>query len=336
MSDEIVKEARHYRSVDGRHICGLCPHGCRIAPGSRGICGTRLGEGRKLLADNYAKVAAMNIDPMEKKPLYHFHPGELVLSVGGYGCNMSCLHCQNHGLSTVKDGGDHHRTVSPQELVGLCRTEGVRNLAFTYNEPSIWHEYMMDVHELAEGLDLIYVSNGYISPEPREEVLERVAAMNIDVKGFSEEFYRGITKSHLAPVLETAEACLAAGVHLEITYLLIPGLNDDEVQLRGFCEWVADMLDVKVPVHFSAYHRDHLLRQVRDTSAADLLRARSMAADAGLIYTYLGNLPVKEGRDTLCPHCGAAVVVRSGYKTEVRGLDAGNCASCGEGVNMRV
>ncbi len=288
------------------------------------------------MADNYGKVVAMNIDPMEKKPLYHFRPGELVMSVGGYGCNMDCLHCQNHSLSTIRDGGGRHRTIPPQELVGICRSEGVRNLAFTYNEPTIWHEYVMDVHSLADGLDLIYVSNGYISPEPRKEVLDRIAAINIDVKGFSEEFYRKVTNAHLAPVLETAEACLAAGVHLELTYLLIPGLNDDDTQLQDFCVWVADVLDAHVPVHFSAFHRDHRMRDGRDTSAEDLLHAKKTAGEAGLKFVYLGNLPIKEGRDTVCPSCGATVVTRTGYQTETDGLDGGNCAACGEQVNMRV
>ncbi len=336
MSGIIFKRARHYRTVDGRHICGLCPHGCRIAPGSRGICGTRLGAEKVLLADNYAKVVAMNIDPMEKKPLYHFRPGELVMSVGGYGCNMDCLHCQNHSLSTVRDGDGRHRTVPPHELVAICRSEGVRNLAFTYNEPTIWHEYMMDIHMVAEGLDLIYVSNGYISPEPRKEVLERIAAMNLDVKGFSEEFYHKVTGSQLAPVLETAEDCLSAGVHLELTYLLIPDLNDDETQLNGFCQWVSDVLGADVPVHFSAYHRDHRLCEGRDTSAADLLRAKKMAAEAGLRYVYLGNLPISEGQDTVCQSCGAVVVTRTGYKTDSKGLDGDSCAACGDSVNMRV
>lgn len=336
MSIVIVKKARHYRTVDGRHVCGLCPHGCRIASGSRGICGTRVGGDKVLMADNYAKVAAINVDPMEKKPLYHFHPGEMVLSVGGYGCNMSCLHCQNHGLSMVREGNGRYRTIRPQELVDICRSEGVRNLALTYNEPTIWHEYVMDVSKVAEGLDLIYVSNGYISPAPRSEVLERISAMNLDVKGFSDDFYRKVAGAHLEPVLETAEECLSYGVHLELTYLLIPGLNDDDAQLSGFCEWVSESLNADVPVHFSAYHRDHLLQDVRDTKPADLLRAKAMASEAGLRYVYLGNLPVKEGRDTECPYCHSVAVTRDGYMTKADGLDAERCANCGKGLNMRV
>ncbi len=329
------KEACHYRTEHGRHICGLCPHGCRISAGSRGICGSRLGDEHILLADNYGKVATVNIDPLEKKPLYHFRPGEEVLSVGGWGCNMGCLHCQNNSLSMARGGGPSGRRVEAEELVAICHREGLRNLAFTYNEPTIWHEYVMDVAELADGIDLIYVTNGYINPSPRSEVLERITAMNLDVKGFSESFYREVAKADLGPVLDTAEDALESGVHLEITYLLIPGRNDDHDQLQAFCRWLSS-LSPDVPVHFSAFHRDHLMQDVRDTNAEDLLRAFSLAKDSGLRFVYLGNLPVSQGRDTVCPRCGDVAVSRKGYRTDTSGMRRGACASCATALNMRL
>ncbi len=288
-----------------------------------------------LIADNYAKVAAMHIDPMEKKPLYHFRPGEEVMSIGSWGCNMGCLHCQNHSLSMVRDGGGPGKEITPVDLVGICRREGVRNLAFTYNEPTIWHEYAMDIAELDEGIALIYVSNGFICPEALDEVCSNISAMNLDVKAFSDDFYRKVAKARLAPVLETAETVASSDVHLELTYLLIPDLNDDEEELQRFCSWVAESLSADVPVHFSAYHRDHRLTDRRDTSAADLLRARGIAHEAGLKHVYLGNLPIPEGRDTICPLCGEVAISRKGYRTVTNGMLHGRCNVCGEALNVR-
>ncbi len=288
-----------------------------------------------LVADNYAKVATMHIDPLEKKPLFHFRPGEEVMSLGGWGCNLGCQNCQNHSLSMVRDGGGPSRDIAAVDLMGICRREGVRNLAFTYNEPTIWHEYVMDIADMTEGLALIYVSNGFICPGPLDEVCDSIDAMNLDVKAFSDDFYRKVTKARLDPVLDTAETVAASDVHLELTYLLIPELNDDEDEMRDFCSWVAESLSDDVPVHFSAYHRDHRLTDHRDTSAADLLRARDHAYEAGLKHVYLGNLPTNEGKDTFCPRCGEVAISRKGYRTVTNGVLHGLCTVCGTDLNVR-
>jgi len=327
-------EARYYSIKDGAYRCSLCPNRCRIAPGKRGICGSRLGTDKGLIADNYGQIAALHIDPMEKKPLYHFHPGEEVISVGGWGCNLGCLHCQNYSLSDVRDGRKSSY-ISPEELVTICRRENIRNLAFTYNEPTIMHEYAMDVADLADGLDLIYVTNGYICPEPLEEVCEHISAMNLDVKAFTDDFYRKIAKGRLEPVLQTGETVYEKGVHLEITYLLIPTMNDDEKELKAFCEWLIGLSE-DIPVHFTAYHRDHLMHGPPDTRPEDLLKAFDIAHEIGLRYVYLGNLPLSTGRDTVCPYCGSVAISRIGFRVSAHGLRDGRCASCGRKLNMRV
>lgn len=329
-----VVDSRYYEAVDGGYRCLLCPNFCIIRKGSRGLCGTRRACPEGLRAVNYGQVSALNIDPMEKKPLYHYHPGEDVLSVGGLGCNLSCDHCQNHNISQTMVGEGDSTFISPEKLRELCRAKGVRNLAFTYNESGIWLEYILDVLEGQDDLHGIMVSNGYLNPEPVRDLCRVVRAMNIDVKGFSEEFYRNVCHGSLAPVLETAAIAHSEGLHLELTYLVIPGRNDSPEDIRKFCDWVGSSLSVSVPVHFTRFHPDYLMMDAPSTPLETLAAARDSAYDSGLKYVYIGNAPVHLDSHTYCPSCGEKVVERRGFEARFLNMEDGRCQVCGKQLDF--
>ncbi|MCD6383412.1 MAG: AmmeMemoRadiSam system radical SAM enzyme, partial [Thermoplasmata archaeon] len=249
---EEMREAEYWEVYKGKTVrCNLCPHRCVIAEGKAGICGVRWNLGGKLYTEIYGKVTALSVDPIEKKPLYHFLPGRGILSVSSYGCNFRCLHCQNWELSQEYRKMIRPIYLSPEELLkkALNARDSV-GVAFTYNEPLIWFEYLKEVMPLLRerGQHTVLVTNGFINPEPLSELLPHLSAANIDVKGFTEEFYRKIVVGKLQPVLETAKRMHSAGVHVELTYLVIPTLNDDPAQYRGFINWVLNELGDRIPV----------------------------------------------------------------------------------------
>ncbi len=321
-------EASCYEREDGAYRCGLCPHRCRIAPGQYGRCGSRRGDKDMLVACTYGKVSSLCIDPVEKKPLYHWRPGTGCFSVGSVGCNMSCRHCQNYAISMLPS---EKRTafMSPRELAAMCRSEGQDAIAFTYNEPAIWLEYIRDVMAADPGLKLILVTNGLVSKEPLLELCALADAMNIDVKGFTDEFYTKVCGARLADVLESAKTVAEQGVHLELTYLAIPGFNDSEDEVRRFCAWVRDELGEDVPVHFTRFHPDYRMTDVQPTPLETVLRCREIGMECGLHYVYAGNALTEDAGGTFCPECGTAVIRRLGYLTDIVCLDGDRCGACG-------
>jgi pyruvate formate lyase activating enzyme len=331
MSD--AHEAMYYEKLDDDRVhCHLCPHECRIAPGKRGICRQRVNEAGTLFSRIYGRVTSASMDPVEKKPLYHFHPGRPILSLGTNGCNLSCRNCQNWSISQ-QDGGT--QGVSPADAVAIAQREGSFAIAYTYNEPFIWYEYVLDTARLAHeaGLRNVLVTNGFVMPEPLAEALPVIDALNIDIKSIRDEFYREICGAWLEPVLATAKAANEQA-HVEITNLIIPTHNDSDADLTDLADWICDELGPETPVHLSAYTPRYRLN-APPTPRETLLRAHGIFAER-LRFVYVGNMMVDGGSDTVCPSCGATVIRRSGYRTELVGLSDRSCAVCGAGVNVVV
>ncbi len=327
--------ARWWRPLDeGRVLCTLCPRHCRPTPGRRGYCLLRRNQDGRLVTDGWNAGRGFAADPVEKKPLYHFHPGSRVFSFGTAGCNLGCLHCQNWSMSQAREALDSLSPATAHQIVAAALAQGCRGLAFTYNEPVIFGEFVLECSRAAHaaGLATVMVSNGYVEPAAASEIFAGIDAANIDLKGFSEDGFRRLTRGRLAPVLEALRHLRrTTTVWLELTTLLVPGHNDGESELRDLCRWVVDELGAHTPLHFTAYHPAHRLR-VPATPASTLLRARDLAMAAGLSFVYLGNLPLVEGRDTHCPACGGLCVERKAWGESRVVLRSGSCPDCGAAV----
>ena len=329
MSDPVL--AKHFRPTEGGKLeCLLCPVGCKLKEGQSGICFGRSVREGKLWADNYGQTVSLAIDPIEKKPLYHFYPGSQILSVGPNGCNLRCDNCQNWQISQEQQPT---RFISPKELVSAAEQAGSIGIAYTYSEPLIWWEYIYDSAIIAreQGLKTVLVSNGYINEAPWRELVSLVDAMNIDIKSMRPDFYRSVCKSSLPEVLRTAEIAVEAGVALELTNLVIPGLNDADEDLRKLIDWIAS-LDRRIPLHFSRYFPNHKMDR-EATPLATLKRAHELAA-ARLDYVYLGNVNLAGSGDTRCPDCQAVLVARSDYQTDICGITERKCVACGRKADM--
>ncbi len=300
-----------------------------------GICRVRKNIGGKLYTLNYGLVSSMGIDPIEKKPLFHFKPASRIFSVATVGCNLRCKHCQNWEISQAGPEFPMARHHDPKELIDIAEEHGSEGIAFTYNEPVIWHEFTMDTAKEAKrrGMYTVYVSNGFISSEPLREVLRHIDAFNIDVKAFTEDFYLKVAAGHLAPVLKTVETIYSAGKHIELTYLIIPGMNDSEEEIRNFAMWVHS-ISPEIPVHFSRFYPTYRLTDRPETPVEKVHRAYSIAKEEGLEYVYLGNTWEPKYESTYCPECGALLVERVYYQTRVVGIRDGKCSKCGKKINM--
>lgn len=320
----------------GKVRCQLCPHHCLIAPGSAGICGVRQNDNGRLTALTYGVVSALHVDPMEKKPFYHMRPGEGVLSFGSLGCNLGCMHCQNYSISQARPGKGRTDAMSPDEVPGMVRRSGCRGVAWTYNEPTMWHEFATDASRLCkkDGLFSVFVSNGYIEEGPLRDLKGLVDGINIDVKGFTEDFYHKTCKAKLAPVLRAVEVAHGIGMHVELTYLIIPGHNDGREEVKAFCEWVIGV-DKEMPVHFSRFHPDYKMMDVPVTPTATMEMANLVAKDAGLSFVYIGNMR-SGAEDTVCPQCGSVAIKRAYFDVVRMDLKDGKCAKCGRDLNIRM
>lgn len=326
--------ARYWHLLaDGRIQCDLCPRACRLHDGQRGMCFVRARQGDGMVLTTYGRSSGFCVDPIEKKPLNHFLPGTPVLSFGTAGCNLACAFCQNWSISKSREVDTLADTASPEDIAAAALALGCRSVAFTYNDPVIFHEYAIDVARAcrAAGLRSVAVTAGYVCPEPRAEFYRFMDAANVDLKGFTEAFYHRVCGGHLQPVLETLEYIKHhTDVWLEITTLLIPGLNDSPEEIARECDWIAERLGPDVPLHFTAFHPDWRMRDRPPTPPATLRMARAIARQRGLRYVYTGNVHDPEGGTTFCHVCGAALIVRDWFEIVSWHLTAdGRCPACG-------
>ena len=324
---------------DGRIQCDLCPRDCKLHEGQRGACFVRGMVDGKMVLTTYGRSSGFCIDPIEKKPLNHFYPGSSVFSFGTAGCNLTCKFCQNWDISKSRSMDRLMDQASPAAIAQAAKAHGSRSVAFTYNDPVIFCEYALDTADAchALGINTVAVTAGYVHAAPRKEFFAKMDAANIDLKGFTDDFYFKLTSAHLQPVLDTL-----VYVHhdtdcwLEITTLLIPGYNDTSEEIGKLSAWVAKELGPDVPLHFSAFHPDWKMPNVPATPPATLTRARQIGLDAGLHYVYTGNVHDAAGDTTYCPNCQHAVIVRDWY--DIRHYDLtpqGACVQCGSSIAGR-
>lgn len=326
-----MKEAQYYRHLHQQVECTLCPHYCKIKAGQSGICGVRRNTNDKLVSENYGKVCSIHADPIEKKPLYHYFPGRNILSLGSFGCNLHCRFCQNWEISQppVKDYLDR-KPFDIQHIMKILDdgTDQV-GIAYTYNEPIVWIEYMLDLAREVNNKRLknVMVTNGFINPEPLSHLIDVIDAFSVDLKAFTEQFYRSITASSMQPVLETLKAIKKSGRHLEITNLLIPNQNDDPGTFSEMISWIEHELGPDTILHISRYYPIYKMEE--PATPEETLQAFYKIAKSRLNHVYLGNMRTSNGQNTFCPSCNTLLISRSGYMTDVSGLDHnGNCLNC--------
>ncbi len=328
-----MHEAILWEAQDGRVRCGLCPHRCSIAEGHEGICGVRRNVGGRLFALTYGRVSSIAADPIEKKPVFHYFPGTSALSLGSVGCTMRCGHCQNWQISRGAPTDVSLRDLRPDVVPDLAEKYGCLGVAFTYNEPVIWVEYVIDVARLCRerGLYTVMVTNGYITPEGLDALGMLIDVWRVDVKGITDEAYKTLCHvPSVAPVLAAAERAKKHwGMHVEVVTNVVPGINDSEESLKGIATWIHDALGRETPWHITRFFPYLELADREPTPLATLRTARRIGLEAGLDFVYLGNVEEPEGEDTVCPSCGAVAVRRRGYAVLERGTRGGDCARCG-------
>ena len=336
-TDSTAIPTRYWRRLaDGRVQCDVCPRRCRLHEGQRGLCFVRGRDRDGIELYTYGRSSGFCVDPIEKKPLNHFLPGSAVLSFGTAGCNLACRFCQNWDMSKSREMDTLADSASPLELAAAARRTGSASVAFTYNDPAVFMEYAIDVAQACREADVrtVAVTAGYFCPDPREEFFRWIDAANVDLKAFTERFYRKVCGAELAPVLETLVYLKReTPVWLEITTLLIPGENDSDAELDALTRWIAGQLGPDVPLHFSAFHPDWKMIDRPPTPPATLTRARGIALRNGLHYVYTGNVHDRRGGSTWCPGCGTLLIERDWYRLGRWGLRSdGTCAECGLAV----
>ena len=319
---------------NNRTRCNVCSHRCNIAEGKIGICGTRKNIGGKVHTVIYNTVSSEAVDPIEKKPLYHFLPGTLSYSLGTIGCNFRCEHCQNWTISQVTLDKAYTMEITPEEAVRRALSAGCRSISWTYNEPAIWHEYTYDSAVLAKkaGLGTVYVTNGYITPEALRRISPYLDAYRVDIKSFSDSFYKKVCKAKLAPVLESTELAKELGMHVEVITLIIPGRNDSPEEIAQLSKWVHDNLGEDTPMHFTRFYPMYQMTEVIPTPAEMLEKAHDIAKKEGMRFVYTGNVPGHKYENTYCPECGALLIDRTGFTVSEYNIKDGKCPRCGEEI----
>ena len=330
-----TKLSPYFTSLEEGEIqCELCPHRCRVAKGKRGICRVRENRDGKYYSLVYGNPCAVHLDPIEKKPFFHVLPGTTSFSLATAGCNFQCKFCQNWEISQAFPEDVYSYEVPPDLMVKRAKEIGARSIAYTYVEPTIFYEYMFDIGQLTKKESLLNVthSNGFINPDPLKNLCKVLDAANIDLKGFTENFYRELCSGELGPVLETLKTLKKEKVHVEITNLIIPTKNDDMSTLKEMCLWIKKELGADTPIHFSRYYPLYKLKTLPPTPVSTLDKARVVALSVGLEYVYVGNIPGHEGENTFCPKCKKMIIQRTGYMVGEINVKAGKCKYCGKPI----
>lgn len=333
MLTENLKLAKWWEPTDNNKIlCTLCPRYCKIGEGQPGFCYIRQNYEGKLYSIGYGRPTGFAIDPIEKKPLNHFLPGTSILSFGTAGCNLGCKFCQNWSISKAKLDDENSLTASPEDVVALAKKYTTPSIAYTYNDPTIFGEYVIDISKIAreEGIKNVLVTAGYIDKEARKEVYKHIDAANVDLKGFTERFYHKLTFSSLNDVLDTLIWLKnETDIWFEITTLLIPGENDSEEEIKQECDWILNNLGDSVPLHFTAFHPDFRMMNKERTPESTLNRSRKIARDLGIKYCYVGNVYNIEGQTTYCPNCKYSLIKRNWHSIISYRIESNNCPKCG-------
>jgi pyruvate formate lyase activating enzyme len=332
----VLKEAMLYKKMEGNKIsCFLCSHHCRISNGKFGICNVRENRGGVLYTHAHGELIAQNIDPIEKKPLYHFLPGSRSFSIAAIGCNFQCGFCQNWQISQVKEAkalGLHSEEAKPEDVVRQAKQSGTKSISYTYSEPTIFFEYAYEISQLAkkEGLFNVFVTNGYMTKEMVQTIHPYLDAANIDLKSFSDDYYRKICKGRLAPVLKSIELMKKLNIWIEVTTLVVPGQNDSEDELRKIANFLAQ-LDTSIPWHISCFYPQYKMEDLESTPQEILNQAYEVGKNAGLRYVYLGN--VGKGNNTYCYQCHRLLIERFGFSIEAYQVKEGHCPDCNSSID---
>ncbi len=327
-----LHEARWYQKLDNKVVqCQLCPRRCVIAPGKRGFCRVRENRDGRLYSLVYGKPCSMNREPIEKAPFFHFLPGSQRLTLATVGCNQRCKYCQNWEISQASPEEVPSEDFSPEEVLGLAEGLKLPIICFTYTEPVVFYEYMIDIARLAraKGIRTAVVSGGYVNPLPLKELCAVVDAIKIDLKGFTPEFYQDVCGSSLEPVLAACKTVAESGCHLELVNLVVPGYNDDTTTIKKMCGWIKENLGDTIPVHFTRFHPDYRLQNSPPTPIATLERTVAIARRCGLKFVYVGNVPGHKDENTFCPNCGRMLVKRQGFSVLENNIVNGKCKFCG-------
>ncbi|HLD36510.1 MAG TPA: AmmeMemoRadiSam system radical SAM enzyme [Planctomycetota bacterium] len=325
------REVAYYKKLDdGTVECLTCPKKCKVLNQGRGICGNKLNDDGFYYSLVYAKPCTTNIDPIEKKPLFHFLPGSQAYSLSTAGCNLGCSFCQNWQISQSKPEQLDSYNLTPKDIVEQAKKSEAKVIAFTYGEPIVFYEYMSDIASLARKSDIhsVMISNGYINPEPLTKLCKHLSAVKIDLKAFTEEFYRKYCNASLQPVLDTLLTLKKIGIWFEVVVLIIPTLNDSAKEIKAMCEWIKNNLGDSVPVHFSRFHPEYKLKNLPMTPVKTMEDSRQIACDAGLKFVYLGNIPSHSAESTYCPDCKKTIIKRTGYRIAENLVKAGKCPFC--------
>jgi pyruvate formate lyase activating enzyme len=328
-----MHEALFYKQIENREVvCGLCSHHCRIAAGRRGLCGVRENRDGRLVSLVYGRLVAAHADPIEKKPLFHFLPGSRSYSIATVGCNFQCLHCQNAEISQyphLHAGQIHGTPTSPEQVVAEAERSGCASISYTYVEPTIFYEFARDCGRLAHtrGVRNVFVSNGYLTPEAIRDLATWLDAINIDLKAYTDTFYRKVCKARLQPVCDAIRLCHDLGIWVEVTTLVIPGMNDSDEELRAAARFLRGIAPT-IPWHVTGFYPTYRMLDRPSTPAATLRRAREIGLQEGLVHVYEGNVRDEGGEDTRCPGCGALLIARHGFHSRIEALAGGRCTAC--------
>lgn len=331
-------EARHYKKLEGGGIeCGICPRHCRVTDLERGFCGTRENHGDTYYTLVYGFPCSLNIDPIEKKPLFHFHPGTTALSLATAGCNVDCKFCQNWEISQSRPEQTDNIELPPKDVVEISRRRKVPTIAYTYSEPVIFYEYMYDIAEQGHhhGVKSVMITGGYIEKEPLKRLIPHLDAIKVDLKSIREAYYRDVVRGELKPVLDALVQMRESGIWLELVNLIVPTLNDSPEEFRELASWIKTNLGADTPLHFSRFYPQYLLQNLPPTSQKTLEQAHAISKAEGLNFVYLGNLPGHQAESTYCPQCGKVLIKRAGYRIKENNLKGNKCPQCGRVIPGR-